>query len=301
MEWDDLKHVAALWETGSVRRAGERLGLHGATVARHIERLESRLGVRLFARTRRGMEITAAGRRVVEAYREAADRLAALERDLQAENSALAGPATLFVSEALAAGWLLSRLREFARRYPDVQLTVRLADRSSELAPGAAEAALMLTQDPPGHLVGRKLGSVAVCGYRSASSRPERQPLDIGRGAGLIGPLLPDFAAAWQAAGHGPTVEAPVHCPVLLAQLEAARSGLGIAVLPCALGDTIRGLARVEPGVPVPAAEAWLLSHPDSRGIARLQALLGYVQEIWTLDRARLEGRAHGTETAADA
>ena len=39
MEWDDLKHVAALWESGSVRRAGAQLGLHGATVARHIERL----------------------------------------------------------------------------------------------------------------------------------------------------------------------------------------------------------------------------------------------------------------------
>lgn len=293
MEWDDLKHVAALWESGSVRRAGEQLGLHGATVARHIERLESRLGVKLFARTRRGMEITPAGRRVVEAYRQTATMLDTLERELRTEGSALAGAVTLFVSEALAAGWLVARLREFARRFPDIMLTVRSSTGVPGFQPGAAEAALLLTREPPGHLVGRRLGSVTVCGYRSASSRPERQLLDVGRGAGLIGPLLPEFAPVWGAAGYGPAVEAPVHCPALLAQLEAARAGLGVAVLPCVLGDAIRGLARVEPGLPLPVGEAWLLSHPDSRGIARLQALLGYLQEIWTADRARLEGRPH--------
>jgi hypothetical protein len=41
-------------------------------------------------------------------------------------------------------------------------------------------------------------------------------------------------------------------------------------------------------------ADAWLLSNPDSRGIARLQALIGYVQEAWNADKARLEGRDTG-------
>jgi DNA-binding transcriptional LysR family regulator len=305
MDWDDLKHVAALAESGSVRRAGALLGIHGATVARHIERLESRLGVKLFARTRGGMVITEAGTLVWETYRQLADTLDGLEHELRRLGAALAGPATLSVSEALANGWLIPRLRGFAERYPDIQLTVRTIAGLPELAPGAAEAALVLTGEPPGHLVGRQLGGVAICGYRA-------RPAGLSAGSGsaasgvtrteqVVGPLLPDFAAIWQAADRSPQAEAPLHCPALLAQLEACRAGLGVAVLPCALGDSFRGLVRVEPVEPLPAGQAWLLSHPDSRGIARLQALLGYVQEIWTADRARLEGRAEPEPSATNA
>jgi DNA-binding transcriptional LysR family regulator len=291
MEWNDLKYVGALAEAGSVRRAGQRLGMHGATVARHVERLEARLGIKLFARTRQGMAATIAGRRVEQTWREIEAIVARLEVELRAEAADMAGPATLFVSEGLATGWLIPSLREFAARYPAIDLTLRSIEGFPGLMPGAAEAALVLTADPPPYVVGRVLGPIAICGYRSASTRPERQPLPSPTGERLLGPLVPDFADAWRAANREPAAEAPVHCPSLLAQFEAALAGLGIAVLPCVLGDAMRGLARVEPGTALPVADAWLLSHPESRGIARLQALLGYVQEIWSGDRARLEGR----------
>jgi len=290
MDWDDLKHVAALAETGSVRRAGARLGLHGATVARHVERLETRLGVRLFARTRRGMEVTEAGLRLVATYREMAGSLDALEHELQAAGPALAGPATLHVTEALATGWLIPRLREFTIRYPEIQLQVHSVSGLPLLAPGAAEAVLLLTREPPGHLVGRRLGAMAICGYRAESAASHAEVAQLLDSAGLLGPLLPEFARAWRDSGRGPASDSSIHCPALPAQLEASQAGLGIAVLPCALGDAMPGLTRADPALPLEAGDVWLLSHPDSRGIARLLALLGYVQEIWTADRTRLEG-----------
>jgi len=292
VEWSDLRHVAAVAEAGSVRRAGNLLGIHGATVARHVERLESELGVKLFARTRGGMVPTELGERVLEVYRQVAQSLEALERELRAGGTALAGPVTLYVSEALAAGWLIPRLRAFTDKDPEMLLTVRTMDSLPVLAPGAAHAALLLTAEPPGHLVGRRLGTVAVCGYRVRGTAGAGGSTEL-----LIGPPLPQFERAWQESGRAPQQEAAVHCPALLAQLEACRSGMGAAVLPCVLGDAFRGLERVDPRAPVAAGDAWLLSHPDSRGIARLQALIGYVQEAWAADRARLEGRT-GTESS---
>lgn len=296
MEWSDLRHVAAVAEAGSVRRAGNLLGIHGATVARHVERLEGQLGVKLFARTRGGMVPTELGERVLEVYRQLAQAVEALERELRAGGAALAGPVTLYVSEALATGWLIPRLRAFTDRYPEIQLTVRTVDSLPVLAPGAAHAALLLTAEPPGYLVGRRLGAVAVCGYRARGPARAEGSTDL-----LIGPPLPQFEPVWQASGRAPQQEAAVHCPALLAQLEACRSGMGAAVLPCVLGDAFRGLERVEPSAPLPAGDAWLLSHPDSRGIARLQALIGYAQEAWAADRARLEGRAGTESSIADA
>jgi len=296
VEWSDLRHVAAVAEAGSVRRAGNLLGIHGATVARHVERLESQLGVKLFARTRSGMLPTELGERVLEVYRQVAESLDSLERELRAAGAALAGPVTLYLSEALAAGWLIPRLRAFTDKYPEIQLTVRTIDALPALAPGAAHAALLLTAEPPGHLVGRRLGTVAVCGYRARGTAGV-----VGLSELLIGPPLPQFEGVWQASGRAPQRETAVHCPALLAQLEACRSGMGVAVLPCVLGDAFRGLERVDPPAPIPAGDAWLLSHPDSRGIARLQALIGYVQEIWAADRARLEGRTGAESSTTDA
>lgn len=248
------------------------------------------------------MAITEAGLRVLDTYRQLAESLEALERELQAAGPSLAGPATLYVAEALATGWLVPRLRDFAVRYPDIQLTVLTTTGTPPaLAPGAADAALMLTAAPPGHFVGRRLGGIAICGYRAESAAAPADLANAQASEHLVGPLLPEFANAWHVSGRMPAVEGPVHCPALLAQLEACRAGLGVAVLPCALGDAFRGLMRAEPAAPLPAGEVWLLSHPDSRGIARLQALLGYVQEIWTTDRARLEGRSEAASSVANA
>jgi DNA-binding transcriptional LysR family regulator len=296
VDWDDLKHVAALAEAGSVRRAGALIGIHGATVARHVERLERQLGVKLFSRTRVGMVPTQAGSRVLEVYRELSENLHALERELQAQGAALAGPATLYVSEALATGWLVPRLGEFMVRHPEIQLTLRTAPAALPLVPGGAEAALVVTRNPPGELVGRRLGEVAICGYRARAGVLDTAG-HVGAAADrMLGPLLDEFAPVWRAAGRRPQAEVPLHCPALSAQFEACRAGLGVAVLPCILADGVPGVERVDPADPLAAGEAWLLSHPESRGIARLQALLGYVQEIWTADMARIEGRT-ATET----
>jgi len=292
MDWDDLNYVAALAEAGSVRRAGARLGVHGATVARRVERLEAQLRIRLFARTRRGMEITAAGQRVLEVQQRCAALLTGLADELLAEGAAVSGTVVLHLPSGLALGWILPRFAGFAERYPEVRVALELDDAGqTELVPGAAAAVLRVTANPPDQLVGRRLGPLALCAYQAkgwvgpeASEAPQT--------GWLVGPP-PASAGLWQsgASGAGASLGARVDCADVATQAQAAAAGLGIAVLPCVLGDSWPGLERVRPAMPVVGADVWLLSHPDSRGIARLQALLGYLLEIWREDAARLGGR----------
>jgi len=304
VDWDDLKHVSALAEAGSVRRAGAYLGVHGSTVARHIEQLERRLGIKLFARTRQGMAITPAGQQVLETYERLADELMLLERHLEMQGTVLAGPVTLDVPAALTVGWLAPVLRGFAQRYPDIQVTVAATDRVPVFDRGAAGAAIVITDDPPEHLVGRPLGAVGYCGYRSSSFVVEgssalatEPPLDASAESPLerlVGPMTPVVARAWLAAERPVAPQASVVFVDILSQARACATGPGLCVLPCVLGDAMPELVRAQPSTPVLVADAWLLSNPDSRGIARLQALIGYVQESWNADKARLEGRATG-------
>ena len=80
----------------------------------------------------------------------------------------------------------------------------------------------------------------------------------------------------------------------MLNQLAAAKAGMGIALLPCYLGDPEPDLARALPDpVPELARELWIVTHPDLRRTARVRAFFEAVAEGIAADRPLVEG--HGT------
>src|SRR6478735_2413606 len=66
IDWDDVRYFLAVGRGGSVRAAGERLGVTHSTVLRRIAQLEERLGTHLFERLPSGYRLTAAGEEVLE-------------------------------------------------------------------------------------------------------------------------------------------------------------------------------------------------------------------------------------------
>jgi DNA-binding transcriptional LysR family regulator len=74
-------------------------------------------------------------------------------------------------------------------------------------------------------------------------------------------------------------------------QVEAARAGVGLAVLPCFIGDTIDGLLRVPGCKPYANYDIWLLSHPDLRDAARLRTFRSFVVDIFERKKALLTGQ----------
>ena len=71
-----------------------------------------------------------------------------------------------------------------------------------------------------------------------------------------------------------------------------ARAGIGLAVLPCYLGDPEPGLARALPGGPVPALtrELWIVTHRDLRRTSRVRAFFAVARAGIRADRALVEG-----------
>ena len=59
--WDEIRTAFHVARMGTVSGAAEALGVHHATVIRHIDALEARLGVKLFQRHARGYTATEAG------------------------------------------------------------------------------------------------------------------------------------------------------------------------------------------------------------------------------------------------
>jgi DNA-binding transcriptional LysR family regulator len=83
-----------------------------------------------------------------------------------------------------------------------------------------------------------------------------------------------------------------LRCNSWLSQYAAARVGLGLAALPCFLGDRAPELVRVLPPEPSLAGALWLLTHPDLRRTARMRAFMETLARGIRRERDLLEGRA---------
>lgn len=290
MDWDDFKFVQAVAQTGSVRRAGDLLKVHGSTVARRLDQLERRVGTRLFARTPRGMEITAAGEQIIELLDRVATELDQVERSLKSRGPALTGPVSLAVPPVLAADLVVPHLGELYRAHPDIELVLPTGPALDILQHGGADLALWMTDDPPEDLIGRPLATMMGCAYATAGYL-HAVAGDAGRDSGRwVGNQNPSSLSARVRVRHFPDLPLGLRLDDVGLRLAALEAGLGIGLLPCHLGDRSRKLTRADAMQPVRLGEVWLFIRPESRGIARIQAVSGFLQDLFARQRQRLEG-----------
>lgn len=76
----------------------------------------------------------------------------------------------------------------------------------------------------------------------------------------------------------------------LLALQMAARAAMGVAALPCYLGDRDPSLRRVHPPLAELEVSLWLLTHPDLKRVGRVRAVLDFIARRLTEQRALIEG-----------
>ncbi|WP_454811902.1 LysR substrate-binding domain-containing protein [Labrys neptuniae] len=113
---------------GSLKAAGEELGVTASAVSHQVRHLEEGLGVRLFARSNNAIELTAEGARFAAATAPALDIIAAAASALQRD----ANEVLVRASVSLALRWLIPRLGSFRQAHPSIR--VRLETPVSAMA-----------------------------------------------------------------------------------------------------------------------------------------------------------------------
>ena len=152
-----LEIFAAVMREGSFSGAGRVLGLTPSAVARSIDRIEARLGVRLLLRSTRALTPTAEG----QAYFQSARRILADLDDAEQQIADQGAPrGRLRVSAALSHGRLcvVPLLGEFAGLYPQILLDFALSDAIVDVAAGQADVAVRFGPLADSLLTARKLG-----------------------------------------------------------------------------------------------------------------------------------------------
>jgi DNA-binding transcriptional LysR family regulator len=175
-------------ELGSVSRAGDRLFVAQPVVTAHIRSLEQRLGVKLFVREGRQLELTEAGEAVHGWASEVMRRGRELSRTLDGLADGTRGSVALAANMSLGSYTLPPILARFRRARPAVQVRVSIRDFRQSLADvEAAEndfAVIAMDWDPSGsELVGERLGEdelVLVSSPRGEPPTDRVSPAELG-------------------------------------------------------------------------------------------------------------------------
>ncbi|WP_437726921.1 LysR family transcriptional regulator [Sorangium sp. So ce861] len=280
-EPDDLSGLSMfvrIVEEGSLSAAGRALGLPKATISRNLALLEKRLGAPLLIRSTRALSLTDTGRRFF-------DRVQPIVRDAQQataevkrRHAAPSGLLRVTASVAYGQAAIAPRVFAFMRRYPAVRVDLHLDDGRVNLVNDGYDLAIRMGAIQDSALISHKLADITMVIVASPSWLEQhdmpRRPADLARHAVVV--PRPDIIQ-WKVGGETVRVPWRMSTGNMIVTRDAARAGLGIALVPefLALRDLERGsLVRLLPDVEMPVIQATALYTRAARQSVALRALL---------------------------
>lgn len=278
LNWDDLRIFVAVADAGSLTAAARRLGVDHATVGRRLASLEAALGVRLVDRLPKGTPLTDVGAEFAELARGMDDTAERLQRRARDASTSLTGTVTISAPPVLASHFIAGSLQELRERHPGLGVSLSGDVGLVSLEQRQADIAVRLVR--PDHLshVARAIGAVHLGLYAAPqmAALPVTDWTFIGYDAALA--HVPHHHWFERYAGDRPVL---MRSSDVNSQIAAARSGLGVAMLPCFMGDQDPDLVRVDPDATPPVRTIWLVTHADIRKAPAVRAVSDHLITIF--------------------
>lgn len=283
-EWDHLRVFVAAAERGSLSAAGRALGLSQPTVGRHIQSLEADLGVRLFQRTARGLDLTETGLDLLEHGRTmaaAADQFA-LAAAGRAES--VAGTVRVTASAFVATLTLPEIIADLRVAHPEIEIELVSSDATENLLQREADIAVRMYRPQQADVITRKVATLQLGVYAAhAYLARSGSPTEIGDllahdvvGYDRADEIVHGFAAA------GVVVDRhffSVRCDDQVAYWHLVVAGAGIGFSQVRVGDAEPLVRRLLPEFAIPPLPVWLTAHAGLRTNPRVRRVFDFLAE----------------------
>lgn len=294
-DWNDLRFFLELARRGKLSAAALRLGVDHTTVARRIAGLERELGVTLFSKENRAYRLTADGKRLL-AHAEAMEVGASdLLNAITPVATGPTGTVRLATPEAFGSQFIAKQAASFHSYNPGIQLELVAETRMMSLTKREADAAISLSKVDRGRVVSEKIGDYRLRLY-AAPSYLQRHP-PIVRTADLnehqfiwyVDDLLPlpQLKMLDKKIGAPNVVFRTTN---VTGQANAAATGLGLALLPCFVGDLMPQLTTVLPREISVIRDLWMTTHADLVDEPHMEKLTEFLKTIVVSERRTLVG-----------
>ncbi|TCT16475.1 LysR family transcriptional regulator [Bibersteinia trehalosi] len=265
-----LQIFARTVESGSFTKAADQLNLHISVVSKGIKYLETQLGSRLLNRTTRKLALTAEGEVFYEKCQTLLAELENTFQDLSGSAQQAVGKLRIDMPPSLV-NFVMSRLPEFHRQYPDIQLVVSASDKVQNLIDEGLDCAIRMGELDDAGYIARRLGDLpmVLCAaprYLSEFGSPKTlDDLEHHRAIHYFSDkhrkIMP-----WRFEQGGNDVGMKIPCVMSVNDsnvlLQAVLAGFGISYMSCMLADPYLengSLVKVLPDYHKPSRPVWLV------------------------------------------
>ena len=288
--WDEVRTAYEVARLGTVSGAAEVLGVHHATVIRHIDALEKRLGVRLFQRHARGYTPTEAGRDLLAVAQVTQERFAQLAGRIRGQGETVTGE--LVVTSILGLGeFMVPALAGFQAAHPGLVVRYLTDARLFRLDFGEAHVAIRAGTAPaePDYVVQPfvrlRAGLYAARAYADRRGLPQGED-ELARH---------DFVTTEDGSSRAPFHRwlrervPPERLSFRVSEPAVAdaaiREGAGLGFMMAWRAEHDPALVEVLPPRPEWEAPLWLVTHVDLHRTPKVQRLLAHLKDAakgWT-------------------
>lgn len=262
-DWTLAQSFVAVADCGSLSAAARQLGQSQPTLGRHIKLLEAELGVSLFRRVPKGLDLTDAGAELVGPARQMAGAAAQMRLVAEGKSTDLSGTVRITASVVMSHFVLPPIIARVCTEYPDIQIELVPSDVTENLLFREADMAVRMYRPEQldivaRHVADRPTGLYAAHTYVDKHGAPtsfeqllahdvvgfDRDDLDIRLMRGMGVEIDRDFFR--------------LRCDDQAAYWHLVRAGCGIGAMQCAVADADPLVRRIMPDLPFPTLPVWL-------------------------------------------
>lgn len=283
--WDEIRTAFYVAREGTVSGAAEHLGIHHATVIRHIDALEARLKAKLFQRHARGYTPTEAGAELLRVAQGAHDRFNQLDAYIRGRSDAVEGE-IIITSLVSLAPRIIPQLKDFQEAHPAVSLRYLASERVFRLEYGEAHVAIRAGTDAP-----EEPDNIVqyLCEAPNALYASRAYVEKHGAPASEAEFATHRFIGSAQRGTRAPFyrwMNETLDDELITFRSDnpqindaAIAAGLGIGFLADGAEKENDSLVQIMPPRPEWASKLWLVTHMDLHRAAKVQALSRFLKE----------------------
>ncbi len=281
--WDEIRTAYHVARQGTVSGAAEVLGVHHATVIRHIDALEGHLGVKLFQRHARGYTATEAGQDLLQVAQATDDQFSQLVGRIKGQGDSVSGDLVV-TSLGNISPLLTPSLVSFQAQHPGLIVRYLTGDRVFRLEYGEAHVAIRAgsAPDQPDNVV-QPFGRIEVALYASdayiARHGCPKSDADFA-GHQFVGLDNENSRAPFSIwlREHVPAESIAYRTSHTTTARDAVMAGAGIGFLSTWEAGRETGLTQVIPPRDEWAARLWLVTHVDLHRTTKVQSFLKHLK-----------------------
>lgn len=283
-DWNRARAFLVTAEEGSLSAAARALGLAQPTLGRQVAALEEELGVALFERAGRGLTLTPAGLDLLEHVRSMGEAAGRVSLAATGRSQEIAGMVTISAGEAYAAFLLPPILARLRQAHPGIRIEIVATNAMSDLRRREADVAIRNARPSDPELIARKIRDDEARLYAAPRYLqcigPIHGPEDLSQADFMGFDESSALREALSAAGltltrDNFTVLSGSH----LVQWECVKQGVGIGLMPAAIGDAEPAVRQVLPDLPPIRFPVWLTAHRELRTSRRIRLVFDLLAE----------------------